>query len=43
MQRFAPEGYDLSERPANGSVTEFDLDTDTVFASSLSVISYNRR
>ncbi|WP_026644293.1 histidine phosphatase family protein [Bifidobacterium sp. AGR2158] len=43
MQRFAPEGYDLSERPANGSVSEFDLDTDADFASALAVISYNRR
>ena len=43
MQRFAPEGYDLSERPANGSVSEFDLDTDADFASALTVVSYNRR
>ncbi len=27
MHRFAPEGYDLSERPANGSVTCLDFDT----------------
>ena len=28
MHRFAPEGYDLSERPANGSVTCLDFDTN---------------
>lgn len=43
MQRFAPDGYDLSERPANGSVSEFDLDTGADFASALAVVSYNRR
>ncbi|MEJ5922198.1 histidine phosphatase family protein [Bifidobacterium thermophilum] len=41
MQRFAPEGYDLSRRPANGSVTRMDLDTEQPFAHALSVVSYN--
>lgn len=41
MQRFAPEGYDLSERPANGSVTVLDFDTDAPFAESIRVVSYN--
>lgn len=41
MQRFAPEGYDLSERPANGSVTVLDFDTDAPFADAIGVVSYN--
>lgn len=43
MQRFAPDGYDLSQRPRNGSVTSFDFDTDRDFDSCLTVIDYNRR
>ncbi|PKV01128.1 fructose 2,6-bisphosphatase [Bifidobacterium pseudolongum subsp. pseudolongum] len=43
MQRFAPAGYDLSERPANGSVTVFDFDTSEPFDSALRVVSYNQR
>lgn len=43
MQRFAPSGYDLSERPANGSVTVFDFDTGKPFDSALQVVSYNQR
>ena len=42
MNRYAPEGYDLSERPANGSVTQFDLDTEAPVDHALSVVSYNR-
>ncbi len=41
MHRFAPEGYDLSERPANGSVTRMDLDTTAPFDSAITVIAYN--
>lgn len=41
MHKFAPAGYDLSERPANGSVTRMDLDTEAPFDSSLTVIAYN--
>ena len=43
MQRFAPAGYDLSERPANGSVTVLDFDTSEPFDSALRVVSYNQR
>jgi len=43
MQRFATTGYDLSERPANGSVTVFDFDTSEPFDSALRVVSYNQR
>ncbi|MCI1935745.1 MAG: histidine phosphatase family protein [Bifidobacteriaceae bacterium] len=42
MQRFASADYDLSERPANGSVTVFDFDTTKPFAESLTVRSYNQ-
>ncbi|MDO5685387.1 histidine phosphatase family protein [Bifidobacterium boum] len=42
MQRFAPEGYDLSCRPANGSVTQMDFDTEAPFDHALSVVSYNK-
>ncbi len=41
MHRFAPTGYDLTERPQNGSVTVLDFDTTMPFAESLTVISYN--
>lgn len=41
MHRFAPEGFDLSERPANGSVTVLDFDADAPFAESIRVVSYN--
>ncbi len=43
MKRFAPAGYDLSERPANGSVTVFDFDTSEPIDSALRVVSYNQR
>lgn len=42
MQRYAPEGRDLSERPANGSVTCMDFDTTRPLGEALSVISYNQ-
>jgi broad specificity phosphatase PhoE len=42
MHRFAPQGYDLSERPANGSVTVLDFDTDKPIESALKVVSYNQ-
>lgn len=42
MQRFAPAGYDLSERPANGSVTTLDFDTEAPFDQSIEIISYNQ-
>ncbi|MCI1983942.1 MAG: histidine phosphatase family protein [Bifidobacteriaceae bacterium] len=42
MQRFAGPGYDLSERPGNGSVTVIDFDTEKDFAESLTVRSYNQ-
>ena len=42
MHRFAPEGYDLSERPANGSVTCLDFDTTKPFEVALTVVSYNQ-
>ena len=41
MNRYAPEGYDLSERPANGSVTQFDFDTREPIEHALHVVSYN--
>jgi probable phosphoglycerate mutase len=42
MQRFAGPGYDLSERPGNGSVTVLDFDTTKDFAQALTVRSYNQ-
>lgn len=42
MRRFAPEGYGLDERPANGSVTQFDFDTDKPFSQAFTVVSYNQ-
>lgn len=43
MQRFAPKGYDLSVRPANGSVTTFDFDVEAPIDEAITVISYNQR
>lgn len=43
MHRFAGDDFDLSERPANGSVTCFDFDTDKSFDEALTVVSYNQR
>ena len=42
MHRYAPEGYDLSERPRNGSVTSFDFETTEPIKSALHVVAYNR-
>ncbi|MBB2954916.1 putative phosphoglycerate mutase [Bifidobacterium commune] len=42
MHRFAPQGYDLSERPANGSVTMLHFDTDRPIESAVKVVSYNQ-
>lgn len=42
MHRFAPQGYDLSERPHNGSVTRLDFDTSKDIEHALSIISYNQ-
>lgn len=41
MHRFAPAGYDLRERPRNGSVTQLDFDTSKPLDEAISVISYN--
>lgn len=43
MQQFAASEYDLRERPANGSVTQIDFDTDADFVQSLQVITYNQQ
>lgn len=42
MHRYAPEGYDLSQRPANGSVTCLDFDTALPIGRAVTVCSYNR-
>ena len=42
MYTLAPEGYDLSSRPTNGSVTVFDFNTELPFEQALEVRSYNR-
>jgi probable phosphoglycerate mutase len=42
MHRFAGAGYDLSERPANGSVSVLDFDTSKNFDECLTVRSYNQ-
>lgn len=42
MHRFAGTGYDLSERPANGSVSVLDFDTSKNFDECLTVRSYNQ-
>ncbi|KFF31159.1 histidine phosphatase family protein [Bifidobacterium bombi] len=43
VRRFASvsEGYDLSVRPANGSVTSLDFDTEAKFDKALVVTAYN--
>lgn len=40
--RFGGPDLDLSERPANGSVTVLDFDTDKPFAEAITIASYNR-
>lgn len=42
MQKFAGSGYDLSKRPANGSVSVLDFDTSKNFDECLTVRSYNQ-
>lgn len=42
MHRFAGPGYDLSERPANGSVTSLDFDTSKPIETAVTVVSYNQ-
>lgn len=44
VRRFAPKDadFDLSRRPANGSVTTFDFDTEADFDQCLTVVSYNQ-
>lgn len=42
MHRFASEGYDLSRRPGNGSVTVFDFNTALPFEQAVEVRSYNQ-
>lgn len=41
MHRFAPAGYDLSERPANGSVTRLDFDTAQPIDQAITIQGYN--
>lgn len=41
MHRFAPAGYDLSERPANGSVTRLDFDTTKPIDQAITIQGYN--
>ncbi|MBW3091437.1 histidine phosphatase family protein [Bifidobacterium sp. 82T10] len=40
--RFGGADLDLSERPANGSVTDVDFDTDKPFAQALTITRYNQ-
>lgn len=40
--RFGGDDLDLGERPANGSVTVLDFDTDKPFAEAIGIVSYNR-
>lgn len=40
--RFGSEDLDLSERPANGSVTVLDFDTCKPFAEAITITAYNR-
>ncbi|MCI1635844.1 histidine phosphatase family protein [Bifidobacterium sp.] len=42
MHRYAPEGYDLRERPRNGSVTSLDFETSNPIAQAITVVSYNQ-
>ena len=40
--RFGGSDLDLSERPANGSVTLIDFDTDKPFGQAVRIVSYGR-
>lgn len=42
MHRFTHGEYDLNERPANGSVTCVQFDTELPFDQALHVVSYNQ-
>ena len=41
MHRFAPAGYDLSERPQNGSVTRLDFNTAVPIDQAITIKGYN--
>ncbi len=41
MHRFAPVGYDLSERPQNGSVTRLDFNTAEPIDQAITIKGYN--
>ncbi len=41
MNRFAPQGHDLTHRPANGSVTDMDFDTGLPLDRAVRVVSYD--
>lgn len=43
MQRFAPAGYDLSERPRNGSLTVLDFETGRPLDEAVTVVRYNEK
>ena len=40
--RFGGDGLDLSERPANGSVTVLEFDTAKPFAEAVRIVAYNQ-
>lgn len=40
--RFGSDDLDLSERPANGSITTIDFDTSKPFAEALTITSYGK-
>ncbi|KAA8821593.1 histidine phosphatase family protein [Bifidobacterium vespertilionis] len=40
--RFGGDDLDLSERPANGSVTVLEYDTSKPFAEAVKIVSYNQ-
>lgn len=40
--RFGGSDLDLSERPANGSVTVLDFDTSKPFDQAITIASYNQ-
>ncbi|MBS5234924.1 MAG: histidine phosphatase family protein, partial [Collinsella sp.] len=40
--RFGGPDLDLSERPANGSVTVLDFDTTKPFSQAVTIVSYGK-
>ena len=40
--RFGGNDLDLSERPANGSITDIDFDTTKPFDEALTIVSYGK-